>query len=118
VKEDWAKIVAHCRAIGRDPATLAFSHLNFLHPVPTRDREEALSVQRPLFERVMGAHRSWEQLQQSYFTGTAADIVARIRDLEGAGLQHLVLCPLTYDLDQVERLAAEIVGPLCSRVPA
>jgi probable F420-dependent oxidoreductase len=112
VKEDWAKIAAHCRSIGRDPATLTFSHLNFLHLAPTRDRAEALAVQRPLFERVMGAHRSWQELQQSYFTGTTADILARIADLERAGLQHLVLCPLTYDLEQLERLAEEIVAPL------
>jgi len=115
VKADWRKIVAHCRSIGRDPATLTFSHLNFLHLVPTRDREEALRVQRPRFERVMGTHRSWEQLQESYLTGTAADIVARIADLEQAGLQHLVLCPLTYDLDQLERLASEIVAPFTTR---
>lgn len=112
VKEDWTKIVAHCREIGRDPATLSFSHLNFLHLVPTNDRAEALRVQRPLFERVMGTHRSWDALQQSYFAGTADDIVARIRDLERIGLQHLVLCPLTYDLDQLDRLANEIVAPI------
>jgi probable F420-dependent oxidoreductase len=111
VKEDWRKIVEHCRASGRDPATLTFSHLNFLHLVPTRDREEALRIQRPYFERVMGTHRTWAQLQESYLAGTTADIVARIADLERAGLQHMVLCPLAYDLEQLERLASEIVVP-------
>lgn len=109
VKEDWRKISAYCRANGRDPATLVFSHLNFLHLVSTTDREEALRVQRPYFERAMGAHRSWETLQQCYFSGTTPEIVERIKDLERAGLQHMVLCPLDYDLEQLERYASEIV---------
>jgi hypothetical protein len=56
-KDDWQKITAYCRTIGRDHATLTFSHLNFLHLVSTDDRERALQIQRPYFERVMGTHR-------------------------------------------------------------
>lgn len=109
VKDDWQKITAHCRTVGRDPATLIFSHLNFLHLVPTADRQHALQLQRPYFERVMGTHRSWEHLQRSYFCGTTSDIVARIADLEAAGLQHMVLCPLDYDLGQLDMYASEIL---------
>jgi alkanesulfonate monooxygenase SsuD/methylene tetrahydromethanopterin reductase-like flavin-dependent oxidoreductase (luciferase family) len=57
----------------------------------------------------MGAHRTFEQLQQSYFLGTTQEIVERIRDLESAGIQDLVLGTCADDLDQLERFASEIV---------
>ena len=109
VKDDWKQITDYCEAHGRDPSTLTFSHLNFVHLVPTDSTEQALRIQRPHFERVMGTHRSWEHLQRSYFTGTTEAIVARIQDLEAAGLQHMVLCPLDYDLEQLEMYASEIL---------
>ena len=110
VKDDWQQITAHCASIGRDPATLTFSHLNFLHLVATDSPAHALQVQRPYFERVMGRHRSWEHLQRSYFTGTTTDIVARIKVLEESGLQHMVLCPLDYDLEQLDMYASDIMS--------
>lgn len=117
VKDDWQQITTYCASIGRDPATLTFSHLNFLHLVPTDNPAEALRVQRPYFERVMGTHRTWEHLQESYFTGTTPDIVARLQDLEQAGLQHMVLCPLDYDLEQLEMYATDIVPRFRVRSP-
>jgi alkanesulfonate monooxygenase SsuD/methylene tetrahydromethanopterin reductase-like flavin-dependent oxidoreductase (luciferase family) len=109
VKEDWQQITAYCHSIGRDPATLTFSHLNFVHLAATDQRGKALQEQRPRFERAMGQHRSWEHLQESYFTGTTSDIVMRIQELEAAGLQHMVLCPLDYGLEQLEMYASDIV---------
>ena len=110
VKDDVGVIRAHLAAVGRDPDTLRYGHLNFVHLVDTLDREEALRLQRPVFERVMGRHRSFESLQQSYFLGTTREIVQRIRDLEAAGIQDLALATCGYDLDQLERFASEIVA--------
>ncbi len=111
VKQDVAAIREHLAGAGRDPDTLVYGHLNFCHLVDTTDREEALALQRPVFERVMGAHRTFEQLQQSYFLGTAREIVERIRDLEAGGIQSMALATCDYDLDQLERFASEIVRP-------
>jgi len=72
------------------------------------DREKALRLQRPVFERVMGTHRTFENLQQSYFLGTTQEIVERIVDLEAAGIQDMVLATCDYDLEQLERFASEI----------
>jgi hypothetical protein len=36
-------------------------------------------------------------------------MVRRLKDLEAAGLQHMVLCPLDYDLEQLDMYASEIV---------
>jgi len=60
----------------------------------------------------MGTHRSFENLQQSYFLGTTREIVERIRDLEAAGVQDMVLATCDYDLEQLERFASEIVPAL------
>ena len=110
VKDDVRAIRAHLGKIGRDPNSLRYGHLNFVHLVDTNDRERALALQRPIFERVMGTHRSFENLQQSYVLGTTREIVARIRDLEAAGVQDMVLATCDYDLEQLERFASEIVS--------
>ncbi len=110
VEDDMKAIRAHLSANGRDPNTLRYGHINFTHLVDTTDRDEALRIQRPVFERVMGTHRTFEQLQQSYFLGTTGEIVERIRDLEAAGIQDLVLGTCADDLPQLERFASEIVA--------
>jgi len=58
----------------------------------------------------MGPHRTFENLQQSYFLGTTREIVDRIQDLETAGVQDMVLATCDYVLEQLERWASEIVG--------
>jgi alkanesulfonate monooxygenase SsuD/methylene tetrahydromethanopterin reductase-like flavin-dependent oxidoreductase (luciferase family) len=110
VKDDVRAIREHCVKAGRDPSSLRYGHLNFLHLVETTDREQALRLQRPVFERVMGTHRTFENLQQSYFLGTTREIVERIRDLEAAGVQDIILATCDYDLDQLERLASDVVS--------
>jgi probable F420-dependent oxidoreductase len=110
VKDDMQTIRAHLAASGRDPDSLRYGHLNFAHLVDTDDREKALQAQRPYFERVMGRHRSFENLQASYFLGTTREIVERIADLERAGIQDLVLATCGDDLQQLERFASEIVA--------
>jgi len=110
VKDDVRAIREYCASIGRDPSSLRYGHLNFAHLVDTNDRDEALKIQRPYFERVMGTHRTFENLQQSYFLGTTREIVDRIRDLESAGIQDMVLATCDYDLEQLERFASEIAG--------
>ena len=110
VKDDVRAIRDHLTKIGRDPDSLRYGHLNFTHLVDTTDRDKAFSLQRPVFERVMGTHRTFENLQQSYFLGTTPEIVARIRDLESAGIQDMVLATCDYDLEQLERFACEIAG--------
>jgi len=110
VKDDVQAIRAHLKQFGRDPDALRYGHLNFAHLVDTTDREKALGLQRPIFERVMGTHRTFENLQESYFLGTTREIVERVRDLEAAGIQDLVLATCDYDLEQLERFASEIVS--------
>jgi len=109
VEDDVRAVRDYCGKVGRNPDSLRDGHLNFAHLGDTSDREEALRLQRPSFERVMGTHRTFENLQQSYFLGTTREIVDRIRDLETGGIQDLVLATCDYDLEQLERFASDIV---------
>jgi probable F420-dependent oxidoreductase len=109
VISDWTQIQARLAELGRAPDSVIFGHLNFMHIVPTDDEAAALRVQRPLIERVMGTHRSFEHLQQCYFLGDPRRIRARIAELAKAGLEYLVLSPLDYDLEQLDLWEEEIL---------
>jgi probable F420-dependent oxidoreductase len=109
VERDVAEIRRYLAAHGRDPDSLHYSHLNFYWLSSAKDREAALREQRPKIELVMGAHRSFEHLQQCYFLGTTAEIVERIARLRDAGLDSIVVAPLDYDVEQVERFAEEVM---------
>jgi alkanesulfonate monooxygenase SsuD/methylene tetrahydromethanopterin reductase-like flavin-dependent oxidoreductase (luciferase family) len=110
VKRDWAAIQAHARALGRDPSAITFGHCNFVHLVETRDHARAVEESRAPFLRVMGAHRSYEHLQECYMIGSPDRIRARIADLAGAGLTYLVLGPVTDDPRQLDLLVRHVVS--------
>jgi probable F420-dependent oxidoreductase len=109
VKRDWAQIVGALEAEGRSAAAMTFGHTNFTYLVDTASRDEALARQRPFFEQVMGTHRSFEHLQECYLLGTFDDIVARLKDLESAGLEYAVLGPTSDDLGQLDLLAKHVL---------
>ncbi len=109
VIEDWGLITARLAEIGRPRESLIFGHLNFVHVVPTDDDAVALREQRPLIERVMGTHRSFEHLQTCYFLGSPGRIRARIAELAAAGMEDLVLSPLDYDVAHLDLWEQEIL---------
>ncbi len=109
VLADWARITRRLEEIGRKRGSLIFGHLNFAHVVPTDEDRVALKEQRPLFTKVMGAHRSFAHLETSYFLGSPRRMRERISELAAAGLEYLVLAPLDYDLDQLELYDSEII---------
>jgi probable F420-dependent oxidoreductase len=109
VIRDWGEITRRLDAIGRARSSLVFGHLNFAHVVPTDDDRVAFKEQKPLFERVMGTHRSFEHLADSYFLGSPRRVRERISELAAAGLETLVLSPLDYDLAQLELFEDEII---------
>jgi alkanesulfonate monooxygenase SsuD/methylene tetrahydromethanopterin reductase-like flavin-dependent oxidoreductase (luciferase family) len=110
VKRDWTLLQDHARRLGRDPAALTFGHCNFIHLVETPDHAKAVSESREPFLRVMGTHRNFEHLQECYFVGSFDRINARIADLAKAGLQYLVLGPVTDDPRQIDLLARRVAA--------
>ena len=110
VKRDWGQLQEHARSMGRDPKALTFGHCNFIHLVDTANHEKAVAESRQPFERVMGTHRSYDHLQECYMIGSIDRINARIADLVGAGLQYLVLGPVSDDPKQFDLLAKRVVA--------
>jgi alkanesulfonate monooxygenase SsuD/methylene tetrahydromethanopterin reductase-like flavin-dependent oxidoreductase (luciferase family) len=110
VKRDWEQLQAHARSLGTDPARLTFGHCNFIHLVDTASHEQALTQSRDPFLRAMGTHRSYDHLQECYMIGGIDRLNARIADLVGAGLQYLVLGPVTDDPSQIDLLAKRIAA--------
>jgi alkanesulfonate monooxygenase SsuD/methylene tetrahydromethanopterin reductase-like flavin-dependent oxidoreductase (luciferase family) len=53
-----------------------------------------------------------DDVRAVYFLGTTPEILDRIRDLEAAGIQDLVLATCADHLEQLERFASEVVRPL------
>lgn len=106
---DWAQIQRRLAELGRSPGSVTFGHVNFAHVVPTDSDEVALRAQRPLIERIMGSHRSFEHLETSYFLGSPRRMRGRIAELRDAGLEYLVLAPLDYDLAQLDLWEEEIL---------
>jgi len=109
VMSDWVEITRRMEEIGRPRSELIFGHLNFTHVVPTDSDAAALREQRPRFERVMGTHRSFEHLQTCYLMGSPARIRERISELAAAGMEYLVLSPVTYEKEQLEIWENEII---------
>ncbi len=111
VKADWQVVQDHLRANGRDPATLTFAHTQFVHISEAATREQAIAEQGPHFARVMGDHRTFEELAASYLLGTIDDIQHRIADLAAVGLQELIVTPVTDDPRQLQLLEKYVVEP-------
>jgi alkanesulfonate monooxygenase SsuD/methylene tetrahydromethanopterin reductase-like flavin-dependent oxidoreductase (luciferase family) len=109
VKRDWLQLQEHAKAMGKDPRKLTFGHCNFTHLVDTASDGKAKEKSREPFLRAMGTHRTYEHLQECYMIGSPDRINARIEDLQKAGLQYLVLGPVTDDPKQIDLMAKKIL---------
>jgi alkanesulfonate monooxygenase SsuD/methylene tetrahydromethanopterin reductase-like flavin-dependent oxidoreductase (luciferase family) len=58
-----------------------------------------------------------ESTAESSIRGTPEQCAEQIAAQAEAGVQHICLCPVNYDLEQVERFAAEVM-PLVSSLSA
>lgn len=112
ILDDLVQVREACAGRGQGGWPLRFAHLNFLHVVDTDDRAEALRLQRPVFEEVMGRHRPFEVLERCYLMGTPAEIVAKLACLIRAGFEYFILAPLVNDVTQVDLIHSRIVARL------
>ena len=114
VKADWNVVREFLEDNGRDPKTLTFGHTQFLHIAETTSRDEAVAEQMPHFVRVMGTHRTSEDLASSYLLGTIDEIQARIEDLRRVELEYMMLTPVSNDARQLDLINKHIVEPFGS----
>ena len=110
VQRDFETVAAYLKTVGRDPATLGFAHVQAAYVVDTEDPEEALRLQRPHMERMMGSNRSWDHLRECYMVGSIPQIVEKLKVLEACGVEHVTLQPAAPDIGQLD-LIAERIAP-------
>jgi len=109
VKRDFQEAKEFIKSAGRDPASLRLAHVQAIYVVDTDDREKALKIQRPHFERMMGSNRSWDHLQECYLVGSVQDIVARLKMLESVGMEHVTVQPAGPEISQLDLIAEKIL---------
>ena len=93
----------------RDMSNFTMSHAQWLHIVPSNDRESIISEQLRAYRTVMDKKRSDEALQYAYLFGTIDEMIERIRQIKASGVQHLIINPVTDEPKQINLFAEEIM---------
>ena len=94
----------------RDMSSFTMSHAQWLHIVDSADRERVIAEQLAAYRTVMDVKRSDEDLRNAYLFGTIDEMAARIRALAEAGIDHLIINPLTDDPAQIDLFADKIMA--------
>jgi alkanesulfonate monooxygenase SsuD/methylene tetrahydromethanopterin reductase-like flavin-dependent oxidoreductase (luciferase family) len=112
ISEDLAEIRPALAAAGRDLDTFTVAHENFLHLVPTANREEALAEQRRAYATIMGDGRPFEYFEQVYLTGTPTEILEKLRARMAIGIEYLILHTLEPSTAQLDLWAEHLLPHL------
>lgn len=111
IEADWKVVQTYLRDAGRDPASIVFAHTQFVHIVESSSEQDALDEQIPHFVRIMGTHRTQQELAASYLLGTVEQIQRRVGELAQAGLQYMILTPVSEDPGQLDLLVKHLIEP-------
>jgi probable F420-dependent oxidoreductase len=107
VKADWAKVQTFARELGRDPARIGRVYSNFVWVLKPGERPESAA---PHFKVYSGMDLDYWRTY--YLLGTAEEVAerisARIAALDG-GVDHIVLNPLDWSVEQLELIAGEVL---------
>jgi alkanesulfonate monooxygenase SsuD/methylene tetrahydromethanopterin reductase-like flavin-dependent oxidoreductase (luciferase family) len=85
------------------------SHAQWLHIVDSNDRDAVIAEQLRAYRTVMDVKRSDEDLMNAYLFGTIDEMTQRIGELKQAGIDHLIINPLTADPRQIELFTNQIL---------
>ena len=94
----------------RDMSGFTMSHAQWLHIVDSADRDKVIAEQLAAYRTVMDVKRSDDDLQNAYLFGTIDEMTARIGALAAAGIDHLIINPLTDDPAQIDLFAHKIMA--------
>ena len=97
-------------AAKRDMSTFTMSHAQWLHIVDSTDRRRVIREQLAAYRTVMDVKRSDDDLMNAYLFGTIDEMISRISGLAAAGIDHLIINPLTDDPAQIDLFADKIMA--------
>jgi F420-dependent oxidoreductase-like protein len=116
-REARARVDRACEAVGREPATMTFSLMTCF--VVGRDTASLLESTRRAMECEAATGDAEEFLaskRDDWIVGTIPQVVAKLRELEAAGVQRVYLQHLDHEnLDAVALIGAEILPALAAR---
>jgi alkanesulfonate monooxygenase len=110
----WSRIRGHAEQAGRDPG-----ELTVVAQVPLcigSSYEDATRKAGEYVGRYFDMPAWSEATADSAVRGTPEQCAEQIGRYIDAGVRHLVFCPYNYELEQVHRLAAEVL-PLVGAIP-
>jgi alkanesulfonate monooxygenase len=112
VRGDWEKIQRFMADCGRKPEDMAKVYSNFVYVLGKGERPE---VAIPHFREYSGMDLPY--WREYYLLGEAEDLAERIRAKVAAlgGAEYVVLNPLNWGMEQLERLAGEVLPRLAHR---
>jgi len=110
-REAYAAVDDACRAIGRDPATIARSTMaGVLIGRTEREMADRLSLAAATFGS--DDDGAWlEERLERWITGTPDEARAAVRRYEGAGVERIMLQDfLPWDLDMIDVIGESLIG--------
>jgi len=106
----WTKIQTYAREYGRNPGTLTATNQLAIYVGPSRAEADALMRQWLTTEWDVAA---WsDSTIEHAIRGTAEECAAQLRPHLAAGVDRIIFIPYRYQLQQVERLAREVIPRL------
>lgn len=105
VREDWARVQAFAREYGRDPRTIGRVYSNFVWILRPGEKPESAAERFRVFSGM-----DLDYWRTYYLLGEAAEVAERISARIAAlgGVDTIVLNPLDWSLEQLERIAGEV----------
>lgn len=106
VRSDWDRIQRFMAAQGRDPAGLSKVYSNFVWVLGPGERPESAASRFAVYSGM-----DLDYWREFYLLGEAEEVAARIRAKLAAlgGCEWVVLNPLDWSLEQLERLAERVL---------
>ncbi len=108
VADDISKVRNHL-AGRRSMDDFTFSHAQWVHLVDSADSERVMAEQLAAYRTVMDVKRSDDDLRSAYMFGTIDQIATRVRELKAAGIDHLIVNPLTDDPAQIDLFVNKVL---------
>jgi alkanesulfonate monooxygenase len=109
----WARIRDHAAGAGRDPDSL--TNVAQLPICVSSSYEDADRRVRAFVAEYFDVAEWSQSTPDSAIRGTPEQCAEQLAEHVAAGEEHIVLVPCDYTLDQVERIAAEVLPALRPR---
>jgi len=106
VRGDWDKIRRFMVELGRRPEEMSKVYSNFVYVLGRGERPEAAA---PHFKTFSGMDLPY--WKEYYLLGEAEEVAEKVRAKTATlgGCEHIVLNPLNWGLEQLERLAGDVL---------